>query len=142
MTDSNKLTLHDGTVIWMTVLNQSRTYEGLIEGAPTAQMNSSIMAAALSSAQASWKDAAQLIKPKEIPISLSRPYPFGKPARIPGVQCVSRWCSQFESRGELDGSAECTIVWYQTHFALPIDEAVVAQIQKLDWQTVSTFHEW
>lgn len=136
------LTLDDDSKVSMIALNQSRTYEGLLEGLPTTEMNVRTIARAIVSAQKIWGDAPQLIPPKVTPISVSRKYPFGDPASIPGILCLSRWESGFESRGDLDGSAMCTIVWFQSEFALPIDEAVAVQIRSLNWNSVSTFHQW
>ena len=112
-----------------------------MEGLPTVEMNRRIIEAGLAEAQQLRGDKPFLVKPTETPIDHPRSYPFGTPARIPSIRCIGRWRGQFESRGDLDGWAELTVLWFQEQFAIPIAENIVSQIQALDWNRHSIFYE-
>ncbi len=136
-----EIRLADGRIIALCSLFQSHTYDGLIEGLPTVEMNRRIIDATVADATARWGHLPLLIEPVETPITIGRSYPFGTPAAIPPIQCVSRWTSGFESRGELDGFVELTIIFYQHGFAMPIARDNLARIEACDWDRLSSLRE-
>lgn len=141
MSAPDQIQLSTGIVIELRILQQAYTYDGLLEGVPTTEMNRARFEADIERARQLAKDTPLLIPPRETPIELSRPYPFGTPARIPAVRCIARWREMFETRGERDGWAELTTLWYQDKFALPISVEVLSQLQAIDWARHSIFEE-
>ena len=135
------ITLKSGIIISLVRLNQYRTYEGLIEGIPTKEMNDRLIDAALEAAKEPNRRNAKLLPPIYRKIELSRPYPFGDPVSLPRVTCIGRWQSPFGQRGAFDGWGEMTLVWYQDDFALPIDPTIITAISELNWERDSDFIE-
>jgi hypothetical protein len=129
-----------GRSISLAALNQSRTYEGLLEGVPTDKMNKRHVDSALKKAHELWKQRPYLIPPVETPIKFEREYPFGVPAEIPGITCFARFRSH-QPVGQGDYS-ELTLVWFQSEFALPIDEEILVHICAMDWNKHATDYEW
>lgn len=141
MPSKSEIRLHDGRTIALTSLLQSRTYEGLIEGLPTVEMNQRIIDSVIHQAKTQWHDVPLLIEPVGEPIKTSRPYPFGHTVSIPSIQCISRWTSSFESQGDLDGFSSLTVVFFQDSFAMPIAPEIISRIVECDWDRLATFHE-
>jgi hypothetical protein len=117
--------LDSGREISMTRLAQARIYAGVLEGLPTRQGNQQIMQATLDAAHADGR-AVYLVRPHETPIELDRVYPFGEPARLPGVQCVA----DFVSREDAVTASYLTLIWYQDDFAFPVSAARAAVFRR------------
>jgi hypothetical protein len=81
-----------------------------------------------------WHFEPYLIPPSETLINLERDYPFGMPAEIPKITCVAQFDSFDPARDKLMDASTLPIVWFQSDFAFPIDEAIEAQIRSLDWE--------
>jgi hypothetical protein len=140
---SAELGLLSGRRIHLRELWQYRTYDGLLEGLPTEVMNEGMLQHLL----ARYRDqpypgAPYLIRPTERRIETSQggPYPFGNPSALPGVTCISR----FESREPAPDQplSGLVVIWFQQEFALPIDPAVVTQIETIDWQEHAAHFDW
>lgn len=143
MGESAELGLLSGRRIHLRELWQYLTYDGLLEGLPTEEMNEGMLQHLL----ARYKDqpypgAPYLIRPAERRIESSQrgPYPFGNPSALPGVTCISR----FESRGPARDQplSGLVVIWFQQEFAFPIDPAVVTQIETIDWQEHAAHYDW
>src|SRR5437762_36524 len=93
MSDDYSIQLDGGRDLFLVALNQSRTYEGLLEGLPTKEKNAGIIKRAAKTAQELWRGAPYLITPTETAITLDHDYPFGTPASIPVVVCFARFRS-------------------------------------------------
>jgi len=134
MSDDYSIQLDGGRDLFLVALNQSRTYEGLLEGLPTKEKNAGIIKRAAKTAQELWRGAPYLITPTETAITLDHDYPFGTPASIPAVVCFARFRSFSAIRAD-DGNdhSELTIVWFQSNFALPIAESALTHIRLIDW---------
>lgn len=115
-------------------LEQSLVYAGLIEGLPTDRTNG-------------WKlDALRqrypkghLIEPEQTPIPWEGRYPFGRPQRLPSVQCVA----QLRGPGFTDTvmyHSGLTLLWFQDDWAMPVAPHIVAAIEALDWAALA--EEW
>jgi hypothetical protein len=143
MLDKSIIQLVCGRQIQLIALNQSFTYEGLIEGLPTEGMNRNIidriiMHDAVKWGYMKWDSPPYLIEPVQTPVEIGRKYPFGKPASIPGYKCLARFASRTPARNvEMDFS-EMTIVWFQNSFAFPIEESILEKIRSLDWTKHAT----
>jgi hypothetical protein len=136
------LTLKSGVTIYLKALNQFDTYEGLLEGVPTQQMNRARIESAMALARTTWNCKSQLIEPLETPIDVGRPYPFGVPASIPPITCLGLWSTIGFARDRQYGCMQLAIVWYQVQFALPIDGSVLRQILEIDWESTGEFFEY
>lgn len=133
----------EGPTIQLRALDQSHTYEGLLEGLPHATMNKAITEQAVAMATGKWAGRAHLIVPEETPINYPGNYPFGVPASIPAVCCISRWISSdVEGFGEDADYTELAVVWFQQEMALPIAPDIVRQLQRLDWRMHALAREY
>jgi hypothetical protein len=135
--------LHDGRAIRLDVLYQWRTYAGLLEGLPTEELNRRLVTEALDRVRERLGTAAAyLIPPVEQLIEGPKSYlggRFGRLAQLPAIVCAATFDSfQPAQDAQADGSS-LTVVWFQDDFALPIDKAVLDQLQAIDW--VSHAHD-
>ena len=118
-------------------LRQYLTYERLLEGLPTEEMNKERLEHLLASQRnQSYRAAPNLITPVEKTIEYARekPYPFGKPAALPGVTCIGRFESLEPARDQNCDLSGLVVIWFQDEFALPIDASVLDQIREIDWE--------
>ncbi|HEV7404591.1 MAG TPA: hypothetical protein VGO11_16745 [Chthoniobacteraceae bacterium] len=143
MSHKYAIRLGSGRDIFLVALNQSRTYEGLLEGLPTKEKNRGIVERTIQCAEELWGGAAYLITPPETPITLDHDYPFGTPASIPGIVCCARFRSRTSVRpDDGDDYSELTFVWFQSDYALPIDESTLTQMGSLDWNAHATDYQY
>jgi hypothetical protein len=134
-----RIDLACGTTIGLRALDQWLTYGGLLEGLPTSEMNERLVRSDVQDASDRWASPVHLIEPQETRMEMSGRYPFGAPASIPGITCVSHWSGPGCSRGDEYGRTDLTLVWYQPDFALPIDEEILSEITALDWEAHARF---
>jgi hypothetical protein len=132
-----EIELNSGQTIYLKEINQSFTYEGLLEGLPTTEMNRRKIDMAVKRAETLWSCGAYLIEPKETRIKFYRKYPFGTPASIPGIMCLARFQSESTARDVLKDYSALAVVWFQNQFALPIEKSVIARIQEIAWGEVA-----
>jgi hypothetical protein len=114
------------------------TYEGLLEGLPTEEMNKEMLEHLLASQRdQSYRRAPYLITPteKRIEYPLEKPYPFGKPSALPDVTCIGRFESLAPARDQECDLSGLVVIWFQDEFALPIDSSVLDHIRAIDWET-------
>jgi hypothetical protein len=137
MARSGTIKLRGGREIVLHRLTQWGTYDGLLEGLPTREMNQRTIDRILADERQRADHPAYLIRPTErlLDYPFDTPYSFGTPARVPGIVCVGEFEAHAPAR---DLDADCsalTIVWFQSDFALPIDKTVVVKIEAIDWDT-------
>ena len=131
--------LHTGRSLYLRELRQYLTYEGLLEGLPTAERNQQ----RLESLVAKHRDKPYaggpfLIQPTETPIEYNRDgrqYPFGTPSALPSVTCIGRFDSLQPARDKNCDFSGLVIIWYQEEFAFPIEPSVVSKLLAIDWET-------
>jgi hypothetical protein len=127
---------HSQRRIRLLELRQSYTYEGLLMGLPTTENNRKRLDS-LAAAHRHYGRPAHLIEPAEEPIAYGdttgKPYPLGTPARLPPILCVARFESTQPARDTTADGSGLAVVWFQRHFAFPIDEDVVKVIKAIDW---------
>ena len=134
MSNRNEFQLSNGRVIRLVAIDQWGTYSGLLEGVPTKEMNERHIRYTMDAARERRHFEPYLIQPIETPIELGRKYPFGTPASIPEITCIGQFnCLDTARDNSMDGST-LPIVWFQSDFAFPIDEAVQEHIRSLDWE--------
>lgn len=137
MTDAEVIVHPSGHWLRLQELRQYRTYEGLIEGLPTAERNKQ----RLDHLVREYRDAPYpgdpyLIRPAEEPVEYiaGRRYPFGTPSALPGVTCIGRFTSARPARDEATDYSGLVIIWFQKEFAMPIDSAVGDHFRLLNWE--------
>ena len=115
-----------GVLVQLAELHQKRTYEGLLEGLPTKEMNSQQIQALRNEHR-----SLHLIQPTERPIEWEgpTPYPFGTPSSLPPIQCVAR----LQAREDPVSIREGIFAWFQGTWAPPIEEATLGEFGRLDW---------
>lgn len=87
-------------------------------------------------------DHYHLIQPSQTPIDLGRPYPFGKPMRLPSITCVAGLRYHGTSNPAIGGISELTLIWLQEDFALPVVPDVIEKINQLDWFSLAKDISW
>ena len=131
-----EIELHSKRSIRMQELTQSRTYQGLLMGLPTMEGNRRLLDS-LPARHRECGQPAHVIKPVEKLMPYSKesgePYPFGTPARLPPILCVARFTSMQPARNTTADGSGLMVVWFQSHFAFPIEEEAVKAIQAIDW---------
>jgi uncharacterized protein (TIGR02996 family) len=126
--------LRSGRFVSLRELRQFGTYEGLLEGLPTREMNQARIERVLGEERNRASGAEPyLIPPVETPIKREEPYPFGEPAAIPAVTCIGRFRSYDPARDPAHDYSELVVVWFQREFAPPIDSGVWQQLLAIDW---------
>lgn len=154
--------LNTGREISLVHLRQSLTYYGVLCGLPYREGNARKVREVLAEAQRFGPEGLvpRLIPPAIEPISLPPPHPVvlkksGMTAeqyavfraamhheRLPAVACIG----VFDSAGlNMPGSepySSMTIVWFQKEFALPIDDGVLSQIRRRDWDAQAMDWIW
>ena len=131
--------LSAGRTIRLLALDQYYTYEGLLLGVPTREMNQELIDRLI----------ARYVHPAEYGVPLLREpeqqrldvpehrHVDGTPATLPSVTCIAR----FNSDGQLgtdDIWSVLRVIWYQEEFAFPIDDRALRQIAEIDWETHAT----
>ena len=141
---SYKIQLNCGRQIDLRELNQSLTYDGLLEGLPTKQMNAHTLGRVTKEATLfGVQFKPHLIEPDEEPIDWGRdrPYPFGDPSALPPIQCQARFESFQPARDPNQQFSGLILVWFQHLWALPVEEAVLEQIKALNWNEIAHDYE-
>ena len=132
----SRITLSTGCEVVLEELNQRLTYEGLIEGLPTTSMNKKYLDRLVAEQrQMRPKSPVHLLTPVGTPMKWRGEewYPFGTPARLPGVTCIGR----FGSRNSPLSYTELTVIWLQNEFAMPIESSVLEEVVRLDWDALA-----
>lgn len=131
---STQFVLASGRAIELVAIDQFPTYEGLLVGVPTREMNQHMMF----ELTARYLDPAGygaplILEPEQTPIDGSGASSRGTPAALPGVTCVARFMSDgLEGSGDIWSSLR--VIWYQDEFALPIADLAREQIARIDWE--------
>jgi hypothetical protein len=128
-----EITLTSGRQIYLKTLLQEITYDGLLEGAPTVEMNNRIIERHMKSSSAGSGLPPYLIVPVERPIEYDGKYPFGTPASLPIVVCIGRFTSLSPARDKTQDYSSLRIIWFQDDFVFPIAPDVLHKITNLPW---------
>lgn len=141
MSRQNEFDLPCGHHIRLVALDQSFTEEGRLEGLPTKENNRRRLEWLAEEITARMPQIGCLmIPPTEtlIPWDDATPYPFGTPASLPQIKCIGRFKSFKPARDTQADFSQLVVVWFQDHFALPIDGNVAEQIAHIDWTALAT----
>jgi hypothetical protein len=89
-----------------------------------------------------WRMPPVLIEPVRKPFEVTPDNPgaaqiLGPREYLPKILCVANFKSFPAVRNEREDYSFLPVVWFQASWALPIDPAVVAEIQKIDWESMA-----
>jgi hypothetical protein len=133
-----KLELECGHTIYLDHLQLTHVYAGILEGLPTPEENVQIVESSIEQARSlAWTDSVHLIQPVEKPIKVEGKYPFGTPAKLPPILCISAFHSLDPVSEKSGAYSALKVVWFQEEFQVPFPDEIVAQIQKLDWNELA-----
>ena len=131
-----KLVLSSGEEIRLTSYHQDPTYWGLLEGLPLREDNLNLLERLK---QPGDELPVLLLEPEQVPIKTASPYPFGEPARLPEILCISRWIGPVADKC-MDYSA-LKIIWFQSDFGLP-EAHIEEQLKQMEWHRHSKDFLW
>ena len=151
------ITLVDDRRITLVSLQQSLTYRGLLAGIPFREDNQHFVGKFMDRAQKQCLAGAApcLIPPVAKPVPLPPAAPADPRAEalaaqwqarhyetLPEVGCIGSFDSGELKRPGSEPYSSLVVVWFQDRFALPIDPLVLAQIERLDWESLATDWIW
>lgn len=133
-----RFVLGNGRTVRLVSLDQSLTYDGLLEGSVTVASNKTRVRAACTSGPSYLLDRS-LLERYGSPIEPGDN--FERTDRLPAIRCHAilrdhRPAVDHEAHG-----SELRIAWFQADFALPIDAAALASIHDLDWTRLATDYQ-
>lgn len=134
MSNRSEFKLGDGRSIRLMSIDQWGTYSGLLEGVPTKEMNERYIRYTMDEARKRRNFEPYLIPPIETPIEIDRKYPLGTPASIPGITCIAQFDCLDPARDKSMDASTLPIVWFQSDFAFPIEDAILEHIRLLNWE--------
>lgn len=124
-------------------IQQKHTYEGLLEGLPTKEMNKRRIERFKQEAEKFCNMShIHLIEPIETPIHYDGKYPFGEPAQLPSIVCIMEvgYHSTFR---DLEKDYSCLgIIFFQNHFAFPIDTEILEKIKQIPYRQLCAEFEY
>ena len=138
----------DGNLeVTITKLIQYRTYDGLLEGLPTVEMNNRHLAVTKEDAKKFCRqEEIHLIEPVQMPVPYDEgrlgKYPFGKPASLPRMTCIAKIRHFLTFRDKTKDYSSLGIVWFQEDYAFPIDKEVLKKIQEIPFKKICGEFEW
>lgn len=125
-----ELYLNCRTKIWLSSLEQSPTYSGMLEGYPNRELNQQLVAATQKRLEkrSGWKPYVVEPDEREMPERSAdgKDLPW---VELPRIKCIA-W---FRSRGLGEFGSRLAIVWFQDDFAFPIDPIVETKIRTMVW---------
>ena len=139
MPHDTDFTIASGRKIRLLAIDQYYTYEGLLLGVPTREMNQEDMDRLLAEyVRPAEYGVPLLLQPTQQPLEVPQHRPVhGTPATLPSVTCIAR----FNSGGQLgtdDIWSVLRVIWFQEDFAFPIEDRALRQISEIDWETHAT----
>lgn len=137
MTNAGELLLTSGRRVSLRELRQYSTYEGWMEGYPTAEHNKAQLERLVREHSGKPYDGpSYLIPPVEEPVELreGEHHPFGTPMLLPRITSIGRLESPYPTRWQSSDYSGLVVIWFQKEFALPIDPVVSGQMLLIDWE--------
>ncbi|HEY7375329.1 MAG TPA: hypothetical protein VIF57_24430 [Polyangia bacterium] len=138
----SEFTLASGRAIQLFSLKQWDEYAWVLEGLPTRERNDAALARLVAEAQQEDGHDPFLIVPVQKPIAYEGRYPFGEPAALPEIGCIGRFRSLGPARDLGADYSALTVIWFQEHYAFPIDAEVERAIVAVDWDRLAIDREY
>jgi hypothetical protein len=128
------LTLDCGAQVWLDSFDYSRTYGGLLEGLPNAEINSRIIARAR--VMESWGPRKTHLIPPEVDARDPR-----HPALPPALLRAWLWCGEPIDPAYM--GSELVVVWFSEEcLDEPIAEMVLRAVRGLPWDQLADDFNW
>ena len=132
----------DGVCASLRWLSQSLTYSGLLDGAPTAEMNRDLVESARERYRHSGPGQDPhdplVIEPRQVQLPMREHDPFGQRSLLPRVFCAAEYWSSTPAPAEKTRSESyLVLVWRQDDRALRIDAGVLEEVRRHAWQDVA-----
>lgn len=145
-----RLTLNCGREVILQALDQSMTYAGQLEGVPSGRTNDWHLGNLLQRAKAHCYEGAapHLISPARrdylrVPGDMvGRGLPRHVPEWLPEVTCIATFKHSAPVRDPAKHLSVLTVVWFQDHYALPIQERSFRELVAIDWDAIATDFEY
>ena len=115
--------------IYIKSLTQTQVYGGMLEGYPNQRVNEGIVNKAIGDLQKRYDAHVHYIEPPMTPRPEKSNFGDEPWLELPAVQCIA----QFGSRSVGEFGSRLALLWFQPHFAMPIDTYVLSKIHALDW---------
>ena len=143
------LRLSSGRRVTLTSFRQARTYLGLIEGLPDTDSSTFFIRGALKTAEESFHPRSKPVllpparrdyfrTPGDMAAAKRGAFAGRNIEWLPLVTCIAQFDSVMPARDpEMQGST-LSVVWFQDEWAMPIDQAALEAIKKLDWDNLAT----
>ena len=111
-------------------IKQRLTYDGLLEGLPTKEMNARILVGIKEDAKKFCQlNEVYLIDPEQKSIEYNGRYPFGEPAQLPNVICIVELRCNSVFKDKTKDYSALGLIWFQDNFIFPIDAAILERIK-------------
>jgi hypothetical protein len=118
-------------------IKQRLTYDGLLEGLPTKEMNRRILDAVIEDAKKFCQlNEVYLIEPEQKSIEYNGRYSFGEPAQLPSVICIVELCSYSVFKDKTKDYSALGLIWFQDNFMFPIDSNILKKIKAVPFNKV------
>ncbi|KOY85240.1 hypothetical protein AD998_02895 [bacterium 336/3] len=118
-------------------IQQKYTYEGLLEGLPTKEMNKNRIQRFKQEAERfCGMSHIHLIEPIETPIHYNGTYPFGEPAQLPSIICIMEVGYYKAFRDMEKDYSRLGIIFFQNDFAFPIDSEILEKIKQIPYRQI------
>lgn len=132
--------LHSGRAIYLRELHQVSVYEGVLEGYPTRDGNTRLVASLVSRLTERFDMHPLVVEPDEH--LLDRPQtPRGIAAKIPHVGSAGRFESLHPARDASTHASTLLVLWFQDEFGLP-DARSLEKLRGLDWDAHALDFNW
>lgn len=134
---NGKLIIDGDKEVTIKKIKQWVTYDGLLEGFPTLQMNNRILAGVKEAAKDFCGiEEVCLIEPSQTPISYEGKYPFGDPASLPAVVCIAELWYYKACRDKSKDYSSLGLIWFQEDYAFPIEEEILRKIREIPYSRI------
>jgi hypothetical protein len=134
---NDKIIIDGNTQVSIKSIKQRLTYDGLLEGLPTKEMNGRIMVGLKEDARKFCQlNEVYLIEPEQKTIEYNGRYPFGEPAQLPSVICIVELRSYSVFKDKTKDYSALGLIWFQDNFMFPIDSNILEKIKTLPFDKV------
>jgi hypothetical protein len=130
------LKLDCGRDVSLEAFDYSRTYAGLLEGRPNAEMNARIIERAVAEREGSWgKRAVHLIPPATDGTDPTHPV-------LPSA-LLRAWLTCYQPVNPAFMGSELVVVWFTDEcHAEPIADVVFRAVRRLPWEQLADDFDW
>lgn len=131
-----ELRLVSGRLVSLKELHMRATYDGLLEGVPTVEINLTLIKRTLADpAHRAYGAPPLLLHAPQTPVTFrGRTHSAeGRLATLPPVAVVARFTSLKPTAGEETDASGLSLLWYQDDFGFPPAPDLLARLRAVDW---------